>query len=87
MQSRNKVARRYNIGRKPHTYCVGHTVLYRLNVLSSKAQNISAKLALRWSKPVVAAKIVRPSVVLLANPDTRVIIRKAHVTQLKPYSD
>jgi hypothetical protein len=87
MQARNKVARRYNTGRKPHTYCVGDAVLYRLNVLSSKAQNISAKLALRWSKLVVVAKIVRPNVVLLANPDTGVIIRRAHVTQLKPYVD
>jgi len=54
-------------------------------VLSSKAQNISAKLALKWSKPVIVAKVVRPNVVLLANPDRGVIIRRANVTQPKPY--
>lgn len=83
IEARNKVARRYNTGHKPHSYRVGDTVLYRVNVVSSKAQNISAKLSLRWSKPV-AAKIVKPNVVLLANPDTGVIIRRAYVTQLKP---
>ena len=67
------------------TYSVGEMVVYRLHVLSSKAQNISAKLALKWSKPVIVAKVVKPNVVLLANPDTGVIIRTAHVTQLKPY--
>ena len=85
MQARSKVARRYDAGRKPHTYSVGEMVVYRLHVLSSKAQNISAKLALKWSKPVTVAKVVKPNVVLLANPDTGVIIRRAHVTQLKPY--
>ena len=80
-----KVARRYDSGRKPHTYQVGDTVVYRLNLTSSKNQNISAKLQLRWSKPMVIAKIVRPNVVLLANTDTGVIIRRAHVSQLKKY--
>ena len=56
----------------------------QLKLSSSKAQNITAKLLLTWSEPVVIAKIVRPKVVLLANPDTGVIIRRAHVSQLKP---
>jgi hypothetical protein len=85
MQAKNRVAHRYNAGRRPHTYSVGDRVMYRLHVLSSKAQNVSAKLALRWSKPVIIAEVIRPNVVLLANPDTGVIIRRAHVTQLKPY--
>jgi hypothetical protein len=42
-------------------------------------------LLLWWSKPVVIAKIVRPNVVLLANLDTGVIIRRAHVSQVKKY--
>jgi hypothetical protein len=81
-----RVAERYKSDRKPHQYRVGDTVVYRLNLTSAKAQNISAKLLLRWSKPVVIAKIVGPNVVLLANPDTGVIIRKAHVSQLKKYT-
>jgi hypothetical protein len=81
-----KVARRYDLKQKPHQYRVGDMVLYRLNLRSSKAQNISAKLLLRWSTPMVIAKFVRPNVVLLVNPDTGVITRRAHVTQLKAYA-
>ena len=85
MQARKKVARRYDVNRKPHQFQVGDTVVYRMNLASSKAQNISAKLLLRWSKPMVIAKIVRPNVVLLANPETGVIGRRAHVSQLKAF--
>jgi hypothetical protein len=70
---------------KPHEYQVGDMVVYRLNLASSKAQKVTAKLMLRWSKPMVIAKIVRPNVVLLANPDTAVVIRRAYVSQLKKY--
>jgi hypothetical protein len=80
-----KVARRYDSNRKSHQCNVGDIVMYRLNLVSSKARNISAKLLLRWSKPVIVARIVRPNVVLLANPDTGVIVRRAYVSQLKPY--
>jgi hypothetical protein len=59
--------------------------MYKMRLASSKANNVTAKLLLRWSKPVVIAKIVRPSVVLLASPDTGVVIRRTHVSQLKPY--
>jgi hypothetical protein len=84
-QARDKVARRFNAGREPHSFRVGDAVVYGMNLVSSKAQGVSAKLLLRWSKPVVVAKIVRPNVVLLANPETGVIVRRAHVSQLKPY--
>ena len=83
-QARSKVARRYDSNCKPHQYRVGDTVVYRLHMVSSKAQNISAKLAMRRSKPVVIAKVVGPNSVLLANPDTGVV-RRAHVSQLKPF--
>jgi len=76
--ARSKVARRYDAKRKPHQYRVGE------NVASSKAQNISAKMLMRWSKPVVISKFVGPNTVLLANPETGVIVRRAHVSQLKP---
>jgi hypothetical protein len=59
--------------------------MYKMRLVSSKANNVTAKLLLRWSKPVVIAKIIRPSVVLLANPETGVVLRRAHVSQLKPY--
>jgi hypothetical protein len=58
-------------------------IVYRMNLASSKAQNTSAKLLLRLSKPMVIAKIVRPNVVLLANPETGVNIGRSHVNQPK----
>ena len=82
---RSKFALSYDANRKPHQYSVGDTVVYRLYVVSSKAQNISAKLAMRWSRPVLIAKVVGPNSVLLANPDTGVVVRRAHVSQLKPF--
>jgi hypothetical protein len=84
-QAGNKVARRYDANRKSHKYQGGDTVVFRLKVVSSKTQHISAKLLMRWSKPVVIAKIVGPNTVLLANPDTGVIVRRSSVSQLKPF--
>ena len=84
--ARNKVALRYNRDRKEHNFKVGDTVMYRKHLVSSKAQNISSKLLLRWSEPLVIARIVNSNNVLLANPNTGVIVRKAHVSQLKEYN-
>ena len=83
--ARNKVARRYDVSRLPSPYQVGDMVMYRLRLDSSKAAQRSAKFQLKWSKPVIIAKMVRPNVALLANPETGVVIRRAHVSQLKPY--
>jgi len=60
-------------------------VLYRIRLVRSKANNISTKFVLRLSKPVVMVKIVRFNVVLLANPETGVIIRRANVRKLKAF--
>ena len=84
LAARKRVAQRFNANRKPHQYKVGDLVHYQLKLSSSKSQEISAKLLLRWSEPVTIAKMLRPNVVLLANPDTGVIIRRAHVSQFKP---
>jgi hypothetical protein len=83
----NKVARRYNENRKAHSFQVGDLVMYRMNVVSRKALNISGKMQLRWSAPAVISKIVNDNNVLLANPDTGVVIRRAHVSQLKAYAN
>jgi len=82
--ARKKVAQRYNEGRKEHHCGVGDSVRCQLKLSSSKAQNVTAKLILSSSAPVVVAKVLRPDVVLLASPDTGVIIRRAHIRQLKP---
>ena len=60
--------------------------MFKENLVSSKAQNVSGKLLLRWSDPVVIAKIVNANNVLLANPSNCIIIRNTHVSQLKPYA-
>jgi hypothetical protein len=65
-RAKKRVAKRYNKNRKPHEYQVGDNVVYRLNLVSCKSQNVSAKLLLKWSKPMIIVKIVRPNVVLLA---------------------
>jgi phage terminase large subunit-like protein len=64
---------------------VGDTVRYRLKLASDRAHNVTAKLLLKWSEPLVIARMVRPNVVLLENPATVVNVRRAHVSQLKPY--
>jgi transposase InsO family protein len=82
-QARDRVAERYNRQRREHKFKVGDRVMFRRNLVSSKPLNVTAKLMLRWFDPVVIAKFVRPNVVLLGNPDTGVIVRRAHVSQLK----
>ena len=69
-QARSRVAKRYNVDCKSRKYQVGDTLLCRMRMASSKANNISAKFLLKWSKPVVIAKIVWPDMVVLANLKT-----------------
>jgi hypothetical protein len=51
----------------------------------SKGKGVSAKLELRWSKPMIIAKFLKPNVVQLANADTGVVVKKSHVCQVKTY--
>jgi hypothetical protein len=60
-------------------------VLLRLNPLSSRLRQRSAKLEKKWLEPLKIAQCVSPVTVLLANPDTGVIVRRAPVCQLKKY--
>jgi hypothetical protein len=82
-RARARVAERYNVGRRQVDFRVGDLVMLRLHPLSSKSQQRSAKLDLKWSVPMRLARFVSPVTVQLANPDTGVIVRKAHVSQLK----
>ena len=79
-----KVPSHYNLGRAPHQFKTGDLVRYRLTPVSSKAHGVTAKMMLKWSRPLAIVREVRPNVVLLANPDSGAIVRRAHVTQLKP---
>jgi hypothetical protein len=80
--ARLKSARRFNVDRGPHSFECGDKVVYKLNLMSSKVERTSANMLLKWSKPVVIVKFLTPNVVQLANPETGVIVRKAHVSQL-----
>jgi hypothetical protein len=79
------VACRCNAARKATPFKVGDLVVYRVKVFSSKGKGVSVKLELKWSKPMVIAKFWKPNVVQLANAETGVVVRKAHVCQLKGY--
>ena len=84
-KARSKVAARYNRGRKEFAYGVGDLVLYRTHILSAKGKRLMAKMSNKWSGPLVIVKFVTPVTVVLANPETGVIVRKAHVSQVKKY--
>jgi len=83
--ARDEVARRYNANRTAHHYKEGDLVVFKKNVVSSKAQNITGKLFMRWSEPVVISKTVNTNNMLLANPNTGVVVRRAHISRVKPY--
>jgi hypothetical protein len=82
-KARAKIADQYNAGRRREEFHVGNLVLVRLHQLRSKLQQRSAKLDHKWSVPLTITRFVSPVMVLLANSDTGVIIRKEHVSQLK----
>lgn len=84
-RARARVAERYNAERRRAVFQVGYLVLIRMHPVSSKLHQRSTKLDYKWSVPLVIAKFVFPVTALLANLDTGVIIRKAHVSQLKPH--
>ena len=83
--ARNRVAKRFDVGRKEDKYKVGDTVVCQMKTLSSKSKDVSQKLELKWSKPMVIVKFLKPSVVQLAVAESGVLARKAHVSQLKRY--
>jgi hypothetical protein len=58
-------------------------VVFKLNLISSKVKRTSAKMLMKWSQPVLIAEFLALNVVQLANPLTGVLVRKAHVSQIK----
>jgi transposase InsO family protein len=84
-KARDRVAQRYNAGRKQVPFEVGDLVMVRLHPLSSKSEQRSAKLDYKWSVPFKIARYTSPVTVSLANPETGVVVKKAHVSQLKRY--
>lgn len=78
-------ARYYNLRRRDRRFAVGEQVLKRQHVLSSAAQNISAKLATKYHGPFTIARVLSPVVYELVD-DSHRLIGKIHVKDLKPYS-
>jgi len=85
-KARDQVALRCGDVRKATPFKVGDVVVCRVKVLSSKGKGVSPKLELRWSKPMVITKLLKPNV-QLANAETGVVVRKVHVCQLKRYHE
>jgi len=81
----NKQAHYYNLRRREHRFAIGQQVLKRQHVLSSAAQNISAKLATKFRGPFIIAKMLSPVVYELKDSANRVI-GKVHIKDLKPYN-
>jgi hypothetical protein len=84
-RARDRVARRYNALRSEAVFRVGDLILVKLHPQSSKALKRPAKIDNKWSNPLIIVKFLTKVTVQLANPDTEVIVRKAHVSQLKKY--
>jgi hypothetical protein len=78
--ARDRVAKRYNEGRKESLYKVGEMVVCRMKTLSSKGKGVSEKLELRWSEPMAFVKFLKPNVVQLAIAESGMLARKAHVS-------
>jgi hypothetical protein len=55
--ARLKAARRFNVNRAPHVFKCGYMVVYKLSLMSYKVKRTSAKMLMKWSQPVVIAKI------------------------------
>lgn len=49
-------------------YQVGDMVLYRFRLACSKASDISSTPLLRWSKPIIIAKITWPNISVIREP-------------------
>jgi hypothetical protein len=84
-RARDRVARRYFAMRSEAGFPLGDLVLVKLHPQSSKALKRSAKTENKCSNPLMIVKFLMKVTVQLANPETGVIVRRAHVSQIKSY--
>jgi hypothetical protein len=63
----------------------GDPVLVKFHPPSSKPLQLSAKFARKWAGPIVIVKFLTNVTAQLANLDTGVTVKRAHVSQLKKY--
>ncbi|KAF6216171.1 hypothetical protein GE061_000511 [Apolygus lucorum] len=69
----------------PHTFKEGDQVLIRQYVLSSKINNVNAKLTYRYSEPYIVDKVLSPVTYRLVNKIDNNDVKTQHVSQLKPF--
>lgn len=84
-RTHEKKRRRYNQGRVPNPFQVGELVFCRTHPLSSAVEKRAAKLCYRWSGPHRISKFLSPVSVSLVDPNSGTFIRRAHISQLKPF--
>lgn len=73
----------YDKNRVPVLFKTGDYIMYRAYLISSAQNKSSAKLMFRWLGPYVIHSWLSPVNVALAEPDNRLPVRKAHLSQLK----
>jgi len=86
IRARELVRRKYNKGRVANPFSVGDLVFCKTHPASSALDKRAAKLCHRWSGPHRIVKFLTPVTVRLADPRTGVVFRRAHISQLKPFS-
>lgn len=84
-KSHERSRRRYDGGRLPNPFKEGDLVYMRTYPLSSAVEKKAAKLCYRWSGPHRISRFLSPVTVELVTCRTAEFVRKAHVSQLKPF--
>ena len=83
-EASNRLADYFNKNRRERIFKLGDRVWRKYHVLSSAAQGISAGLAHKYAGNYWIAKVLSPTVYMLANASGK-IVAKASVADLKPY--
>ncbi|URQ09129.1 replicase [Halyomorpha halys erranti-like virus 1] len=79
-----KVEKQYNKFRHPNPFVVGDFVWCKTHPQSSAIKKRSAKLMPRWDGPFLLHDFLTPVTAQLADPKTLEVVKKAHISHLKP---
>lgn len=82
--SQNRSRRLYNMKHRQHPFRVGQLVYVKTHPKSDKFNKKMAKLMPRFEGPYQIQRFLTPVSLLLACPSSGRVIRRAHVSQLKP---
>lgn len=76
----------YNKNRYPNPYKIGDIVWCKTHPKSSAIDKRAAKLMPRYSGPFRIFDFLTPVTVSLGNPNSNEVVKKAHISHLKPYT-